>query len=99
MSEGVEIEALQLQAEELRAQLHALMIGEALDACSRQMKDISLVTEIQEWTGVTKGKTVHEFFAQTETLAKVSGWSNEDKVLIVKAKLQDFGASVFEWSR
>jgi len=43
---------------------------------------------IKEWTGEAKGKTVHEFFSQIETLAKVSGWSKEDKALIVKAKLQ-----------
>jgi hypothetical protein len=48
------------------------------------------VTGIQEWTGEAKGKTVHEFFSQTETLVKVSGWTNEDKALIVKAKLLQF---------
>jgi hypothetical protein len=31
---------------------------------------------------------VHEFLTQIETLAKVSGWTNQDKALIVKAKLQ-----------
>jgi hypothetical protein len=46
------------------------------------------VTEIPVWTGETKGKTVNEFFAQIESLAKVSGWTSEDKALIVKAKLQ-----------
>jgi hypothetical protein len=30
---------------------------------------------------------VHEFLAQIETLAKVSGWTSEDKALIAKAKL------------
>jgi len=46
------------------------------------------VTGIQEWTGVAKGRTVHEFFLQIESLAKVSGWTNEDEAVIVKAKLQ-----------
>jgi len=88
MSEVAEMEALQLQIEELRAQLNTLRIGEAVRGPSRQAKDVSLVTGIQEWTGEAKGKSVHEFFSQIETLAKVSGWSNEDKALIVKAKLQ-----------
>jgi hypothetical protein len=46
------------------------------------------VTGIREWKGEAKGRTVHEFFSQIEILAKVSGWTNEDKALIVKAKLQ-----------
>ena len=46
------------------------------------------MTGIQEWTGEAKGKTVHEFFSQIETLARVSEWMNEDESLIVKAKLQ-----------
>jgi hypothetical protein len=41
------------------------------------MRDVSLVTRIQEWTGEAKGKAVHEHFSQIETLAKVSGWTNE----------------------
>ena len=62
MSEVAEIEALQLQIEELRAQLTTLRIGETVNIPSRQTKDVSLVTGIQEWTGEAKGKTVHEFF-------------------------------------
>ena len=47
------------------------------------------MTGIQEWTGEAKGKTVQEFFHKyVETLAKDSGWTNEDKTLIVTAKLQ-----------
>ena len=88
MSEVAEIETLQLQIQELRAQLHALRIGEAASVPSRQNKDVSLVAEIKEWTGEAKGRSVHEFFSQIETLAKVSGWTDEDKALIVKAKLQ-----------
>jgi hypothetical protein len=34
------------------------------------------VTGIQEWTGEVEGKSVHEFFSQVETLARVSGWMN-----------------------
>ena len=78
MSEVAEIEALQLQIEELRAQLNTLKIGETDSGPSRRTKDVSLVTGIQEWTGEAKGKTVHEFFSQIENLTKVSGWTNED---------------------
>lgn len=101
MSEVAEIEALQLQIEELCAQLTALRIGETVNVPSRQTKDVSLVTVIQEWTGDAKGTTVCEFFffSQIETLAKVSGWTNEDKALIVKAKLQGLGSTIFEWTR
>jgi len=62
MSEVAEIEALQLQIEELCAQLTALRIGETVNVPSRQTKDVSLVTGIREWTGEAKRKTVHEFF-------------------------------------
>ena len=80
MSEVAAIEAHQQQVEELRAQLNALRIGETDSRPSRRTKDVSLVTGIQEWTGEAKGKTVQELFSQIETLAKVSGWTNEDKV-------------------
>ena len=62
MSEVAQIEALQLQIEDLRAQLNTLRIGETVSVPSRLTKDVSLVTGIQEWTGEAKGKTVHEFF-------------------------------------
>ena len=88
MSEVSEIEGLQLQIKELRAQLNTFKLGETDSGTSRRTKDVSLVTGIQEWTGEAKGKSVHEFISQIETLAKVSGWKNEDKALIVKAKLQ-----------
>jgi hypothetical protein len=39
-------------------------------------------------TGDSKGRTVHEFFAQIDTYAKVSNWSEDEKALIAKAKLQ-----------
>jgi len=61
MSEVAEIKALQLQIEELRAQLTTLWIGDTVNVPSRQTKDVSLVIGIQEWTGDAKGKTVHEF--------------------------------------
>jgi hypothetical protein len=82
-------EALQLRIEGLREQLNTLRIGEAVSVPRRQTKDTSLVTGIQEWTDEAKGKFVHEFFSHRETLAKVRGWTNEDKALIVKAKLQE----------
>jgi hypothetical protein len=88
MSEVAETEALYVQIEELRAQLNALRIGEAGSVPRSQTKDVSLVTGIQEWTVKAKEKSVHEFFLQIETPRKVSGWTNEDKAFVVKAKLQ-----------
>jgi len=64
MSDVADIEALQLQIEELRAQLNTLRIGEAVIVPRSQTKDVSLVTGIQEWTGEAKGRTVHEFFGK-----------------------------------
>jgi hypothetical protein len=52
------------------------------------LKDVSLVAGIKAWTGDSKGRTVHEFFAQTDAYAKVRNWSEEEKTLIAKAKLQ-----------
>jgi hypothetical protein len=85
MAEAVEMEILQAQMEELRDRLNALQIGEDHRGPS---KDVSLVAGIKEWTGESKGRPVHEFLTQIETLAKVSGWTSQDKALIVKAKLQ-----------
>jgi hypothetical protein len=48
MSDILEIEALQLQVEELRAQLNMLRIGEAASVSNRPTKDVSFVTGIQE---------------------------------------------------
>jgi hypothetical protein len=80
MSCLAEMEAIQAQVEELRCQLETLRIGEAHRG---QSKDISLVAGIKEWTGESKGKSVYDFLTQVETLAKVSGWTNQDKALIV----------------
>jgi hypothetical protein len=51
-------------------------------------KNVSLIAGIMEWTREGKGRLVYEFLAQIETLAKVRGWTSQDKALIVKAKLQ-----------
>lgn len=63
-------------------------IGDAGTVTRGQSKDVSLVAGIHECTGESKGRTVHEFFTKIETLEKVSGWTNEDKALIAKAKFQ-----------
>jgi hypothetical protein len=52
------------------------------------MKDVTLVTGIKDWTGDSKERSVHEFFSQIDTYAKVSNWSEEEKSLIANAKLQ-----------
>jgi len=62
MSEVAEIEALQLQIEELRAQLNTLRISGTVSVPSRQTMEVSLVTGIEEWTGEAKGKPYTSFF-------------------------------------
>jgi hypothetical protein len=52
------------------------------------MKYVILVAGIKDWTGDSRGRTVYEFFSHIDTYAKVSNWSEEEKVLIAKAKLQ-----------
>jgi hypothetical protein len=68
--------------EDLQDQLETLRIG---GSHRGQNKDVSLVAGIKEWTGKSKGRSVHEFLTQIETLAKVSGWTSQDKALIAKA--------------
>jgi hypothetical protein len=87
MAEAVELEILQAQMEELRGRLETLKIEEGPRG---QSKDVSLVASIKEWTGEFKSIHGQEFLMQIETFAKVSGWTNQDKALIVKAKLQGF---------
>jgi hypothetical protein len=84
------MEVLQAQMEELRDQLDTLRIGEGPRG---QNEDVSLVAGIKEWTGESKGRSVHEFLTQVETLAKVSVWTSQDKAFIVKAKLQGLASS------
>jgi hypothetical protein len=85
MAEAREMEILHAQIEELRERLENLgIVGNPRG----QSKDVSLVAGIREWTGEGKGKPVHEFLTQIESLGKVSGWTSQDKALIVKAKLQ-----------
>ncbi|PNF31083.1 hypothetical protein B7P43_G16331 [Cryptotermes secundus] len=50
-------------------------------------KDLSLAANIREWTGQAKAKPVSEFLAQIEQCARVSNWTENDKVDILKAKL------------
>ena len=52
------------------------------------VKDVTLVSGIKDWTGDSRSRTVHEFFAQIDTHAKVSNWAEDEKALITKAKLQ-----------
>jgi hypothetical protein len=51
------------------------------------MENVTLVAGIKDWTCDSKGRSVFEFFTQTDTYAKVSNWSEEEKALIAKAKL------------
>ena len=52
------------------------------------MKNVTFVAGIKDWTGDSKGRTIHEFLAQIDTYAEVSNWTDDEKALIVKAKLQ-----------
>jgi hypothetical protein len=64
----------------LEVQLQNLSLG-------GRFKYLSLAANIREWFGSDKGNTVTEFLAQVEQCAKVSCWSSEDQVNIIKAKL------------
>jgi hypothetical protein len=39
------------------------------------LKGVTLVAGIKDWTGDSKGRTVHEFFGQIDTYANVSNWA------------------------
>jgi hypothetical protein len=93
MAEGVEVEFLQAQVEELRERLENLGI---VGSPRGQSNDVSLVAGIKEWTGESKGKPVQEFLAQIETMAKVSGWSSQDKGKEIEYK-QGFRRQVKPW--
>jgi hypothetical protein len=76
--------AIATDVENLRQQLEDLQTS-----LSRNLtKDVSLVAGLKEWSGDSKGKSVREYFAQIETFAKVSHWTDQDMALIAKAKLQ-----------
>jgi hypothetical protein len=76
--------AVAADVEALRRQLETLQTSMS----HHLTKDVSLVAEMKEWYGDAKGKSVREFFAQIESFAKVSHWTEQDMALIVKAKLQ-----------
>jgi hypothetical protein len=52
------------------------------------LKDVTIFAVIKDWTGDSKGRSVYEFFTQIDKYAKVSNWSEDEKALIAKAKLQ-----------
>jgi len=76
--------------QEMQAEIQRLKIEVAITPRTRipVMKDVTLVAGIKDWTGDSKGRAVHEFFAQIDTYAKVSNWSEEEKSLIAKTELQ-----------
>jgi hypothetical protein len=65
---------------QLEQQLKGLTLG-------GKTKDLSLASSIKEWSGHSKAKPVTEFLTQIEQCARVSGWSENDLVNILKAKL------------
>jgi hypothetical protein len=76
-----------MQAEIERLKVEIAGTPRALQVHSA-MKDVTLVAGIKDWTGDSKGRSVFEFFTQIDTYAKVSNWTEEEKSMITKAKLQ-----------
>jgi len=76
----------EMQAEIQRLKIEVASTPEASPVSA--MMDVTLVAGIKDWMGDSKGRTVHEFFAQIVTYAKVNNWTEEEKALIAKAKLQ-----------
>jgi hypothetical protein len=70
--------------ETLRRQLEVLQTSMSQNLT----KDVSLVAGMKEWSGDAKDRSVREYFAQIESFAKVSHWTEQDMALIAKAKLQ-----------
>jgi len=73
------------EIERLRVEINATPRTSPISTAT---KDVTLVAGIKDWTGDSKGRTIHEFLAQIDTYAKVSNWVDDEKALIVKAKLQ-----------
>ena len=79
--------------QEMQAEIERLKIETATPRDSpihtpAAIKDVTLVAGIKDWTRDSKGRSVHEFFTQIDTYAKVSNWAEDEKALIAKAKLQ-----------
>jgi hypothetical protein len=78
--------------QEMRAEIERLKVEIAstprASPIHTEMKDVTLVAGIKDWTGDSKGRFVLEYFAQNNTYAKVSNWSENEKAMITKAKLQ-----------
>jgi hypothetical protein len=77
----------EMQAEIERLKIEVAGTSRALPVNSA-MKDVTLVAGIKDWTGDSKGRSDFEFFTQIDTHAKVSNWTEEEKALVAKAKLQ-----------
>jgi hypothetical protein len=61
--------------QEMLAEIQRLKIavaGTPRSSLTPTMKDVALVVGIKDWTGDSKGHTVHEFFTQISTYVKVS---------------------------
>ena len=76
---------------------YTLRISEAVGVLNREMKEVSFVTWIQEWMSGAKGKAVHNYLSQIETLSTVSGWTDEG--FDYDGDITGLGSTVFEWTR
>jgi hypothetical protein len=65
----------------LEQQLQNLSLG-------GRYRDLSLVLGIKDWSDSKPGKSVQEFLDRIEQFAKVSRWTEEDTMNIIKSKLQ-----------
>jgi len=81
----MDIQEMREEIERLKVEINATPISSPIQTA---MKDVTLIAGIKDWTGDSKGRTIHEFLAQIDTYAKVSNWADDEKALIVKAKLQ-----------
>jgi len=81
------LQEMQAEIERLNVEIASTPRDASIPAVAA-IKDVTLVAGIKDWTGDSKGRTVHEFFAQIDTYAKVSNWSENEKALIVKTELQ-----------
>lgn len=63
---------------ELEEQLRNLSLG--------RVKDLSLASNIKEWSESKSGKSVREFLSQIDQFGAISQWTELDRISIVKAK-------------
>ncbi|GFG31179.1 hypothetical protein Cfor_00581 [Coptotermes formosanus] len=69
---------MEARIRELEEQLRNLSLG--------RIKDLSLASNIKEWSGSKSRKSVREFFSQIDQFGAISQWTEADRISIVTAK-------------